>query len=73
VIKIDPNSGGGYGNLGACYHNKGDYAKALFYYEKAIASNQGNSLVYTNMAKIYQTLGQMDKSKYYFEKATNMR
>lgn len=45
---------------------------ALFYYQKAIATDQGNADAYTDMGRFYYNIRQVDSAVYYYEQALKL-
>jgi len=65
TVKAYPNFPDPYANIGAVYHNQGNYQEALKYYNKALEFNPNNRMVIGNLAKLYNSLGDVEKSNYY--------
>ncbi|RLB21074.1 MAG: hypothetical protein DRG71_08820, partial [Deltaproteobacteria bacterium] len=51
-----------YTNLGYVYHVKGDYKKAIFYYQKAVEKFPGYSVAHDNMGLAYEKLKKWDEA-----------
>jgi tetratricopeptide (TPR) repeat protein len=52
ALKYDPRSANALGNIGAVYQKKGDYAKAMEYYQKALAIDPNNKTFRDNLQQI---------------------
>lgn len=70
--------GASYNVLGLNYHYKSDYAKALYYFNKALAIFADNptsgpyGTVISHMAVLYQEMGDLDKALEYNNKALEL-
>ena len=72
----DDDRGFAYGLLGLAYHGKGDYDKAIKYYEKGLAiylnaygaEHPLVGVAYCNIGNAYQAKGEYDKALEYYEK-----
>lgn len=53
ALKVYPQYHDAYGQLGLVYYRKGDYKKAIEYYETAIKHKPNSPKVYSNMGIIY--------------------
>jgi len=74
LIKIKSNdSSSVYNNIGIAYRRKGDYDKAIEYYEKSIDWDKGNPAhTYKNMGNVYYDKGNYDKAIGCYEKAIEL-
>ena len=59
-------------NLGAVWHEKGDYLKAAEYYKKAIGLNQDYAEAINNLGVVYAKQGNLDIAMEYYKKATRI-
>jgi tetratricopeptide (TPR) repeat protein len=61
-------------NLGLVYANKGEWDRAIEYYEKSvkikkdIKDQHGTAVTYTNMGSVYSNKGEWDRAIEYYEK-----
>ena len=73
----DDDRGVAYNNLGLAYANKGEYDRAIGYYEKALAiqlkslgpEHPSVGLSYNNLGSAYYNKGEYDRAIGYYEKA----
>lgn len=69
---------GTYNNIGLIYYNKGDYDRAMEYYNKSlnikerIGDEPGMASTYYNIFLIYETKGNINKAIYYLEKCVEI-
>jgi len=61
-----------YKNIGNSYYQKGEYEKALEYYQKAININPKHTSAHYNIGIIYQNRNEDDKALEYYQKAINI-
>jgi len=57
AIELDPNLASAYNNLGAGYATKGQFGKAIFNYNRAIALNPRFALAYFNRGSARMVMG----------------
>lgn len=66
ALKLIEDDWAAWNNLGCCYKYKGEFAKAIDYFEKAIECldkrDLKDILPYSNMADCYEALGDYDKA-----------
>ncbi|VVB73256.1 Tetratricopeptide repeat protein [uncultured archaeon] len=57
--------------MGISYYQKGDYKKAVSYYEMSLKKKKtaSNEVIYDGMAKAYEMMGDDASAKKYYEKA----
>lgn len=66
-----------YNNLGSAYYNKGEYVKAIDYYQKALVIDKKYhgeehpkiAIRYSNLGSAYNSKGEYDKAIEYYQKA----
>jgi superkiller protein 3 len=58
-----------YFQQGYAYNNKGDYDKAIEYYNKAIELNPDYAVAYYNLGNVYNNKGDYGKAIEYYNKA----
>ncbi len=77
AIRLDPNYGDAYNNIGGAYDNKGDYDRALEYYQKSLKiglkklgpEHPGVAIDYNNTGVAYDSKGEYDRAIEYYQKA----
>ena len=77
AILLDQSYGSAYNNLGLAYDSKGDYDKAIEYYQKALKINLKKpgpehpdvARNYNNMGEAYREKGDYDKAIEYYQKS----
>jgi len=73
AIKLDPGYVMAYYNMGLTYKDKGEYAKAIQCFEKAIDLNDDNSFIYyIDLGKVYKEKGDYAKAIQSFDKAIEL-
>ena len=80
AVRLDPDYSPAYNNLGLAYKQKGDYDKALEYFQKALKLDLKQvgpwhtevAIRYNNLAMTYEYKGEYDKAIAYYEKALAM-
>ncbi|MEK6680540.1 MAG: tetratricopeptide repeat protein [Nitrospirota bacterium] len=60
-------------NLGNIYFKKGDYDKAISYFQKAVEGEKGFFEGYYNLGTAYVKKGLLNEAIYYYEKARGLR
>lgn len=73
VVDFIPKQAGAYGILGFCYYYLGEYEKAFYAYQKAIALNPAFFWFHYNLGLIYFNTGQYAEAVKAFQKATQTR
>ena len=79
--KDHPETATTYNNIAGVYYAKGDYDKALEYYEKALEISESKlgkdhpstATTYNNIALVYEAKGDYDNALEYFLKAFRIR
>lgn len=74
ALEYVPTDWAAHNNLGCCYKYKGQFEKAIGYFEKAIECMEENKslLPYSNMADCYEALGDFKKAIECYEKDLEM-
>ena len=67
AVRQDPGLGAAYLQLGILYSSRGDFAKAVSDYEKAIAAGSASEEVHYRLAQAYQQVGEKLKAGKEFE------
>ncbi len=68
-----------YGNLGHCYHQKGDYEQTLTYQQKALSiylqtlgsQHDNTAICYNNLGNCYSSKGDYSTASLFYKKALN--
>jgi protein O-mannosyl-transferase len=67
TLKVTTTSPTVYCNYGTVYVEKGEWAKALLFFQKAVELAPGMEVAYLNMGKIYHRMGRKDKVREMFQ------
>jgi protein O-mannosyl-transferase len=67
TLKVTTTSPTVYCNFGTVYVEKGEWEKALHFFQKAVELAPGMDLAYLNMGKIYHRMGHKDKVREMFQ------
>jgi tetratricopeptide (TPR) repeat protein len=77
VIRLDPDYGAAYNNIGMAYRSKGEYDRAIEYYQKALKidlkklgpEHPNVAALYNNIGLAYGSKGEYDRAIEYYQKA----
>ena len=77
AIRLDPDYGAAYNNIGMAYDSKGDYDRAMEYYQKALKitlkklgpEHPKVAIGYNNIGSTYKHKGDYDRAMEYYQKA----
>ena len=80
AVRLDPKYSPAYNNLGLAYQQKGDYDKAIGYYQEALKIDLEQvgpehpevAIRYNNLGMAYEYKGDYDKAIKYYQKALRM-
>jgi len=77
AIRLDPDYGEAYNNMGLAYNHKGEYDRAIGYYQKALnidlkklgPEHPSVAIDYNNIGLAYGSKGEYDRAIEYYQKA----
>jgi len=77
AIRLDPDYGAAYNSIGMAYNSKGEYDRAIEYYQKSLKiylkklgpEHPNVAALYNNIGSAYNSKGEYDREMEYFQKA----
>jgi tetratricopeptide (TPR) repeat protein len=77
AIRLDPDYGAAYNNIGLAYDSKGEYDRAIGYFQKALKTDLKKlgqehpkvAALYNNIGAAYDSKGEYDRTIGYYQKA----